>query len=152
MRHPYIISEIYILSTGPFDQRLRYFSVKLHWISRWPLQVENCIWSYKRLSCVRLSISASFQVTIMFQAFLQVSFLSKPNFTKFHLTPIILHKSQRHSWPCAYFFNPHKPNTNSLGVLIIYLKALAHRFVYSIITVVPRPTRHPNLDQPRKIV
>ena len=36
-------------------------------------------------------------------------------------------------WPCAYFFNPHKPNMNSSGVSIIYLKALAHRFVSSII-------------------
>ena len=37
-------------------------------------------------------------------------------------------------WSCAYFFDPHKPNTNSSGVSNIYLKALAHRFVSSIIT------------------
>ena len=84
-------SQICWVSRRPFRPEIakcfRCFSVKLHWVSRWPFRVENCIWSYKGLSCVRLSISASFRVVIMFQEFLQVSFHSKPHFTKLHIIP-----------------------------------------------------------------
>ena len=87
------ISRVHWVSRWPFwpeiAKSLRYFSVKLHQVSRWPLRVENCIWSYKGLSCVRLSVSASFWVAITFQEFLQVSFLSKPSFAKFYIIPYL---------------------------------------------------------------
>ena len=84
-----VISQVHWISRWPFRLEVAKcsccFSVKLYWVSRWPFRVENCIWSYKRLSCVRLFISALFRVMITFQEFLQVSFLSKPHFTKFYI-------------------------------------------------------------------
>ena len=88
-----VISWVHWVSRWPFwpeiAKSLRCFSVKLHWVSRQPFRVENCIWSYKGLSCMRLSASASFWVAITFQEFLPVSFLSKPSFTKFYIIPYL---------------------------------------------------------------
>ena len=87
------ISRVHWVSRRPFRpeiaKSLRCFSVKLHRVSRRPFRVENCIWSYKGLSRVRLSASASFRVAITFQEFLQVSFLSKPSFTKLYIIPYL---------------------------------------------------------------
>ena len=132
------ISQVHWVSRQPFRleiaKSLHCFSVKLHQVARHPFELRIVFEDTRDCHVLDFLWVLYFESRLCFKHFNE--FYSFQNqVLPSSISPLSFYTNHGGIlWFCAYFFDPHKPNTNSLGVLIIYLKALAHRFVYSIIT------------------